>query len=177
MIVLAGSFFLVGDGWTNEAQVAVAPSPGVSAQPSASPSPERDVLTQSERKALLKEFQKAQSGEYKATEHRLKFELRELKAAQNARLKQWLSDEEDKRHHYFEAHSAGAEKRAYIQDFLSRRKALDAVLKDEWTVRNHEADVRLKSVKDDQSTRMKEFLEVLGKGLRPSKALWPGSGR
>ena len=145
--------------------------------PSLLPSPAAvpEKITAADSKLLLKEFQKAQSTELKALEHRHKLELKELKAASSLRQKEWEKREEEARHKFFAEHTRGPDRRGYIKDFMERRKVFQQLLKDEGVNRAHEQDVRLKAMKQDQASRLKEFQTALGRGERPSQSLWPRS--
>ncbi len=149
------------------------PSPSAAPPPRPSPTPLSKTVTKAEGKQLLAEFGKAQRSETKALEHRQSFEQKEMKASQAARRKEWLAKETDKRHKFLQDHHEGPETRAYIRDYLDRLKALDQIAKDERERRTREQKIRAKSVKDDQTARLKEFNEYLAKGLRPPASLWP----
>jgi hypothetical protein len=149
---------------------AVSPS---SESPSAVPSPSPvATVTPDEAKSLLKEFQQAQNTEIKALEHRQKLELKELKAVHAARFKEWNTKEKDARHKFF-AENRGRARRDYIVDFTGRRATFLKMLSEELTSRVNENEVRLKSVKQDQADRLKDFQAALSKGERPEQRLWP----
>ncbi len=133
-------------------------------------------ITPAEGKKLLHEFTRAQSSELRALEHRQKLEMRELKASQSARQKEWENKERDARHKYFEEHRRGPERRAYIKDFMERRKGLLQAMSEEKTQRAHAQEVRVKSLKEDQSARLKEFQAAIKRGERPPEKLWPSPG-
>jgi hypothetical protein len=138
--------------------------------------PPQPPLTPAEGKVVLKEYQRAQYSELKAVEHRQKLELKELKASHGARQKEWDRRETEARHKFFAEHTNGPDRRAYIQDFIERRKSFLQLLNDERTQRTHEQEVRYNSVKSDQNTHLREFQESLMRGERPPARLWPASG-
>jgi hypothetical protein len=167
------------------AQSTPSPAPVVSAVPSvcpvcppcASATAGPDTLKPDEAKKLLSEFKKAQALEMKALEHRQKIELREMKASQKARLKEWELKEREARRTYFKEHTAGPDRRTYVQDFISRRKSMLSMMADEKKQRSGEHEARRKAIKDDQTAKMKEFQDSLAKMIRPANTLWPQAGR
>lgn len=147
-----------------------APSPS----PFPSPSPVAK-LTPAAAKQLLREFTRAQATELKGLKHRHSLELQELRVSQKARQKEWKTKEADSRHKFFAVHKKGAERRAYITDSLERRKAFFQLLSEEEAQRLRDQDARFKAVRADQSTKLKEFQDFLGRGLIPPPRLWPES--
>lgn len=159
------------------------PSPSASVLPTSqasqgaplpSPSP---LISKSDTKALLKEFKNAQKAELKAIKHQQDFEKKELVASQKAREKEWLLKERDLRHEFFKSHTKGPERRAFVKDFLDRRRALNAMFAEEKAKREQEQNVRFKAVENEQKEKLKEFEEYLNRGERPPERLWPGPGR
>jgi hypothetical protein len=130
-------------------------------------------LEPSEAKQLLKDFAKAQKLELKALAHRQSFELKELKASQKARESEWLEKEKAARHKFFAENAKGPARRAYIQDFRDRWKALRQIFGDERAQRAHEHEIRYKSVQEDQESRLKELQGYLERRERPPQRLWP----
>jgi hypothetical protein len=155
-----------------EASVVAAPSPGASPSQSAA-APE--TITPGVGKRLLREFQAAQSSELKGMKHRHKLELKELKASQAARKKEWEKREKEARHKFFAENRRGPDRRAYITDFIERRRAFFQMLTDERNQRVHEQEVREKALKNDQAQRLKEFKEALARNEAPPTRLWPGA--
>jgi hypothetical protein len=155
----------------------VEPSPVVSvAAPTgaASPAP----VTKDQASALLREFQRAQTGERKALEHQQKTELRNLKASQSARWKEWTVKARLERQQFRKDNpKGGSALRDFVRDERSRGIALQAILKDEYAQRASEHKVHRQSLKEDQVAKLKEFREYLGRGERPPERLWPASGR
>jgi hypothetical protein len=154
--------------------VSPSPSPASSIAPDVQTPVVR--ITSEQAKRLRKEFQKAQGSELKGLEHRYKLEISELKASQSARLKEWESKERATRHEFFRTHLNGPDRRAYIQDFLKRRSALRAILKDEFNSRRREQDVRRQSLIGEQKFKANEFQGFLNKGETPPGSLWPQPG-
>lgn len=143
------------------------PTPSVASSPVAR-------LGDAEAKALLREFEKAQKGETLALEHRQKTELRDLKAAQNARFDEWTRKENETRRSFFRTNRGkGPVLRSYMNDLTERRKTLRAILDDEKATRTREQDARRNAVKEDQANRLREFKAALQRGERPSRDLWP----
>lgn len=134
-------------------------------------------LSKSDGASLLREFLKAQKSELKALEHRQKLELQGLKAAQNARLKEWKQKEREARSKYFAEHTKGPERRAYVKDERERYSSLQALFKDERAQREREHEVRRKAVMDDQVVKLKEFQELITRSEYPPAKLWPASGQ
>jgi len=151
------------------------PGPVVSFGPS--PSPRPLLISPAEASKILKEFTRALRSEAKALAHRQKFDLKELKASQAARLSEWETSERKARHRFFAENKVPAERRVYVRDFVARRKALLQMMKDERKARERERDARLNALKQDQAGRLKEFRSYLSRGERPPEQLWPAPGR
>ncbi|MGK5085684.1 hypothetical protein WDW37_20540 [Bdellovibrionota bacterium FG-1] len=132
-----------------------------------------EKMDAAEGRKLFQEFRRAQSFEIKALEHRQKLEIKEMKAIHGVRQKEWERREKDARHKFFAEHSHGPDRRTYIKDFMERRKVFLQMMADERANRIREQDVRLRSVKQDQRARLKEFQEALQRGERPKANIWP----
>ena len=130
-------------------------------------------LTASELKTLPKEFQKAQKTELLSLEHRLKFEIKELKASQAQRQKEWEMKEREARHQFFKDNKEGPKRRAYVKDFLDRRKVLLNLFADERNQRLHEQEVHKKALLEDQKHKSEIFQKSLQNNERPPKEVWP----
>lgn len=122
---------------------------------------------------LQNEFTKAQWLELEAFKRKEKPDLKTLKATHSASLKEWLEKEKLARREFFTTHSAGKDRRAYIQDWVSRRKDL---LKSQENERNQliqAFEQRVQMMKTEQATRLKEFKDFLRRGEQPPSHLWP----
>ena len=128
-----------------------------------------------ESKALLKEFKKTQKIEFQALLHRQKFEVRELKASQDARFKEWKLKEQSDRHSFFANHE-GKERREYIRNFMLRRDTLLAMFAQERKERIKEHDVRRQATRKEQVEKLKLFEDSIRRGERPPETLWPSAG-
>jgi len=106
--------------------------------------------------------------EMRDLDSRQKVELRELKASQKARRKDFEKLEQANRREFFKKATRGSEKRAYVQEFLARRKSLIQFLNDELQSRKNEQDVRRKSLEDDQKRRLSDFDAAVARGERPA---------
>ncbi|HCM40520.1 MAG: hypothetical protein A2070_01710 [Bdellovibrionales bacterium GWC1_52_8] len=133
-------------------------------------------LTPLQSKQLSKEFVQALRTELKALEHRQRFEFKELRASQSARLKEWQKQQNVERRKYFIENPHGPDRRAYVQDLMRRRKAFIAMMKSEEKQRVQEQLVRAQALKNDQVSRLKEFEEALKKNEVPPNRLWPQPG-
>jgi acyl-CoA synthetase (NDP forming) len=120
----------------------------------------------------LKQFNKAQDNEMAALKHRHKSEMKELRAAHKAQLNEWESKERQARHQFFANNKGGPERRTYVQDYLRRREVLLKIQSDDEDRRSQEQSVRVDSLKNDQSQRLKEFQDFLNRGERPPARLW-----
>ncbi len=138
--------------------------------------PDPEPISLEDGRRLFSQFQKAQKEEMKALIHQQRFELKEMKASQTQRHREWEKREREARHQFFRDHMQGPERRAYVKDFVARRKALLSMMKNERKERVRAHEVRRKAVKDDQAARAKEFIESIKKGQRPPQALWPIQG-
>jgi hypothetical protein len=145
------------------------PSPVVSASPSAS-------LTPREAKQWLAEFTKAQRTELKALDHRHQSELRELKASQAARFKEFWAKEREQQREYFKTTEKGVEKRDYVHHMNGRRQQFQAALKAEFAQRQQQQAVRKQAVRKDQEARLLEAHKYLDRGERPPTWVWPTPG-
>lgn len=164
---------LLSSAWMDSAG---ASSPSPSPSPSISASPEPVKLTGAEVKSLLREFNRALHAELRALEHRQKFELKDLVSSQKARKYEWEAREREARRLFFAENEKGPARRAYIQDFLERRKTLHKMMKEEKRERTRTHEVRRKALREDQYVRSKEFQEFLNRGERPPERLWPQPG-
>jgi hypothetical protein len=166
-----------------------APAPSSAPSPVSSPSPGSlpdslpagaaavpAKISPYERNRLRVEFKRAQANELRALEHRHAFELKDLKASQNVRQKEWEKKETEARHKFFAENSKSPDRRTYVQDFIARRKTFRQILTDERNRRAQEQKVRQSSVKEDQIQRLKDFESHLQKGERPPSHLWPRPG-
>ncbi len=135
-----------------------------------------DKVSPYERNRIRIEFKRAQANELRALEHRHGLELRDLKASQAVRLKEWETKETDLRHKFFADNPKSPDRRTYVKEFIDRRKAFLQILFDERNRRTQEQKVRQTSVRDDQLQRLKEFEAYLQKGERPPTHLWPRPG-
>lgn len=135
-----------------------------------------NALNGVEAGSLLHQFISAQKSEVKALDHRRRFELKELKAAQDSKLLAFEKNEKEARHAFFEKHTKGSERRTYVQDFLKRREAFKAELLEERTKKLSEFDSSLKEIKEDQAVKFKAFRDLVQKGETPPKDLWPKAG-
>ena len=135
-----------------------------------------NALTGVEAGSLMHEFISAQKSEIKAFEHRKKFEVKELKSSQEKQSLEFEKKEKEARHEFFEKHSKGEERRAYVQDFIKRRDAFRNGLADERNRKNSELDSALKNIRNDQFLKLKQFRELIQKGETPSRELWPKAG-
>ena len=150
-----------------------APSP----TPSPSPLTTAGKLSVPDAARLLVDFQRAQSNELKALDHRQKMELKELKYSQAAREKEFETREKESRHIFFREHSEGPKRRDYVKDFLERRTVMISVMKEEKSKRAIEQDIYVSAVRDDQATKLKEFKEALARSEKPAESLWPRTGQ
>ena len=129
--------------------------------PSAAPSPLAsegpaivgEKVDRKELNVLRTQFLKAQRSEFDAVVHRHAFELREIQASQGARRKEWESKEKAARHKFFAEHTAGPERRAFVKDFVERRKSFLAITSDERSKRVQDQDVRIKSMREERKTK------------------------
>lgn len=152
------------------------------AQPSPSPSPSpspvgaaaaQQPLDAAEVRKLAREFRRAQATELKALKHRQKLGMKELKAAQKARLREWQDQENASRRKLFANTTDAKERRAYFKDREARHDAMLKILKDEQAQRERENVARVQAVEQDQAARLKEFSDALRRGERPPESLWP----
>jgi hypothetical protein len=154
---------------------AAAASPTVTPSPSAAPSPSA-TLSARAAKQWLTEFTRAQRTELKALEHRHQLELRELKASQAARFKEFWQREREQQRAYFKTTEKGVEKRDYVHRMNERRQQFQTALKAEFAQRRQQQAVRAQAVRKDQETRLLEARKYLDRGERPPAWVWPAPG-
>lgn len=142
------------------------------------PSPEGEVQQgRLDSKALLREYVRAQRSEIKAIEHRNQFELKELKASQNSRRKEWEAREKQERYKFFESHPKGSERRDYVQDFIRRRDELQKQFAEEKAQKVREQEAVLTEKRKEQASALSEFKKAISQGKSPSPDLWPKAGQ
>lgn len=141
-----------------------------------SPSPSPTPLTDRDVKDMRKEFAKAQKSQIKALEHRHQTEIKELEASHKARLNEWREKEKIARREYFKGHTKGAERRAYIKDYVERQQMFMNGMREERDRRKAEQQARRGSLVEQQTDSRKRFDEVLEKRERPPQSLWPQPG-
>lgn len=171
--IMLSSVLLAATVWAGSAL------PTLTSSPSPSPSIETGpgIKTKQAGSATLKkEFARAQASEMKALDHQCKFELKELKASQDAKQKEWRHKENEARHKFFDEHPKGSERRDYVQDFMNRRDAFTKTLAEEKARLVKDQEARVSALKAEQSTKLRLFNESLKKGEIPSKDLWPRAG-
>ena len=122
---------------------------------------------------LVQEFQKAQSTEVKALEHRNRIELKEYQGSQKNRFKDWQRSEGEERRKFFRDHQHGPQRRQYVQEFIAKRDMMVQTLKQEQERRATELEAKLAVLKKDQEGRLREFRDTIDKGERPAIRLWP----
>ncbi|MBS1958924.1 MAG: hypothetical protein JST80_05580 [Bdellovibrionales bacterium] len=138
-------------------------------RPNASPGP----MTASGKKKLLSEFAKAQSNQEKAAIHTSRSELKELQAAQSQRSRSWRETERKKRKDFFESHASGPDRRAFVQDYLKRKKELDAAQKGDLEDFKKKWAMKLDELRKKQKERAAEFKSKVDQGQAPDASLWP----
>lgn len=141
-----------------------------------SPSPLMSASPAPNKKLLLKEFLKAQASEFRAVQHRLQFEAKELKASQEVREREWTKNEKGARHQFFDAHEQGSERRTYIRDFIQRRDEMYRHFADERKQRKLDQESRLSTLKAEQTKKLEDFKKSLNEGQVPLQSLWPMAG-
>lgn len=105
--------------------------------------------------------------------HRQSLELKELRASQRARSKEWKTGENARRRELFAKNTSPKERRAYFKDRQERWDAYRRLLADEYTSRQNEQKARIQAVIEDQAVKLKEFNASLSRQERPADELWP----
>ncbi len=141
--------------------------------PQPAPVPSTSPLVSIDSKNLLREFKKAQRSELLSLEHQQKMGIKELKASQEHRFKEWKNAEKEKRHHYFQENLQGIKRREFMQDFYQRREGLLNLIKEERSQRLIEHGARHKAIQADQEFKAQKFKEYLDRGEQPPRELWP----
>lgn len=129
-------------------------------------------LTDREVKELRRQFKKKLSQEREALKADQKRIRRDSAASRKQRKKDWNLQEREARRKFFEANLHGPERRAYVQEFIVRRKAFQTMLKDEEKSQKNELDARRRSFEQDQAARSREFEDHLRRKVRPPERLW-----
>lgn len=126
---------------------------------------------------LLKEFDRALKTEMQALKHRQEFELKELKASQAARQKEWDSKEITARHEFFAKNDKPPEKRQWVHDHIMRREMMLKMMQEEYDQRKSQHEVHEKTLATDQEMRRKAFRQFVNNKQMPPARLWPQKGR
>jgi hypothetical protein len=127
-------------------------------------------------KDLVKEFTLAQQSELKALEHRNRFEIKELKSIQDGKLRAWEKKEKELRYAFFNDHPKGADRRAYVKDFLERRDAMRKGFAEERAQKMKELEARVLALKNEHSQKLEKFKTHISEGQIPDSKLWPQAG-
>jgi hypothetical protein len=172
VVLEGGSLFFFQNSFASEETTPLAVASSTPSSPGAGPS-EAAPLGTGKKKALLSNFRSALGVEFRALEHRQRFELQELKAAQRAQKRDFQVREKEARKEAFKSATSGAEKRKWMEARESRWKALTALHVAELEKRKQEQKVRRDSLKHEQAERFKEFESFLSKGAMPPERLWP----
>ncbi len=128
-------------------------------------------LSQGDKKILWAQFQKALDNDERALAHRERAELKQLAFVQNARKKSWREQEKKARAQYFESHS-GPERREYVLNYISRKKALDQALQDETNRTKKSWADQAEAMKRNRKDRELRFKAALSQNQRPDDSLW-----
>lgn len=122
---------------------------------------------------LQHKFRKAQAIQLEAIKNQQRNELKALKSSQASGFKEWSQKEKAARQDFFRDHPKGSDRRAYIQDWVERRKAFLKSQEDQKIQLNQEFEARIKAVREDYANKYKEFKKYLSRGEQPPASLWP----
>lgn len=143
----------------------------VSAQADPAPTPSH-APTPRQSFDLRNQFMKSQRQALKALEHQSRTELQELEVSQRARRREWDVTEREKRREFFKANEKGADRRAYIKDFVARGKEFNRALDVERTEKRASIKASLLKLKEQQKAKRQAFEAALKRGETPSQDLW-----
>lgn len=121
----------------------------------------------------MSEFSKAQSNQERAMIHTSKSELKELSAAQSQRARAWRENERKQRKAFFDAHTAGPERREYVQNYLKRKKELDDAQKGDYEDAKKRWAEKIDAMKKRQKEQAAAFKASVEQGVRPGSDMWP----
>lgn len=141
--------------------------------PMAEPPASRSKLNPSVINQQMREFIKQQKKEINKILDQRKIQLKELKASQAKQMSEWEASEVIKRRQFFRMHPKGADKRDFILDRDLRRIALKNSFISERKHIENDYEVRIKSLKEDQASKLEEFKTLLAQGELPPLRLWP----
>jgi hypothetical protein len=119
---------------------------------------------------------RAQHDELRALDFRQRFEIKELKASQAARRREWENRESAAFHEFLKQGKKGPEIREYTKDRKARHSAFLQLLNEEIAQRSQNHQVHYNSVRMDQEARFKEFENYVNRGEQPPQRLWPRPG-
>jgi hypothetical protein len=105
--------------------------------PSPSPAVPAMLIGDSDKTRVLKSLKERIQREERDLEVNEKNTRKDLVKAQSDRRREWRDKERKARRAYFEAHGSGPERRAYVQDFVKRKKDFDYHEKVEWSEFKH----------------------------------------
>ncbi len=124
-------------------------------------------VPEKERNRILKGIRQTIEKDQREFDQQEKQLRRELVRLQNERRKAWREKERKARRQYFESHSSGPERRAYVQDFVKRKDDFDYHEKVEWTEFKHKQKEARDALNSSHRRQLKEAEEALKKGLMP----------
>lgn len=125
-----------------------------------------------EIRKFQKDFSQAMRKLKKEFSNQIQREMDHAAATRNSRKKDWTRREKNERHQFFKEHTAGAERREFIQSFLLRKKEFEASLKEDEQRFLHEIDVRKQSFREEMKRREKEFQGWISEKKRPPQELF-----
>ena len=106
--------------------------------PSSTPIAQRSPISDQEKAKVLQSLKERILREDREQDTREKNAKKDLIKTQNDRRREWRDRERKARRAYFEFHGSGPERRAYVQDFVKRKKDFDYHEKVEWTEFKHQ---------------------------------------
>lgn len=123
---------------------------------------------------LLQKFKRAQAGALRNLKTDQAKAEQNLKKDQKQGKKDWERREKEERRKFFDSHKDGPSRRAYVQEFLARRKAFADAQDAERGKQMGEAKERLANFQEDSAEKLKEFEKTLDEAETPPDSLWPG---
>lgn len=166
-------FFVFGSGLaTSPARADVSdPSAQSSLLPSPSESGMPEKIARKEVRRIRREFTDTLDQERDKLRADQTRKRREGDASRKFRKREWDVQEKAARRKFFEEKSHGPDRRQYVKEFNDRRKAFYASLKEEERIERSDLEVRWKSLKESQRTRLNAVEEYLRRSERPLSKL------
>lgn len=122
---------------------------------------------------LKANFQRAQSDERQALEHRLRLESEGSEELLRSRIQNWNDQEKRARTEYFRKNPVTDAGKFYEEDYQIRKKRFYSEIETERKQILERHRLTRESLKTRQKNNLQKFEELLKAGKQPTQDLWP----